>query len=312
MPKKILSIDGGGIKGVFPAAFLAVIEDSIGEKVADYFDLIVGTSTGGIIALGLGLGLSAKEILEFYEKFGPGIFYGNRLAKAIRWLGLSKYSNTNLEAALKNTFGDAKLGESKNRLVIPALNLENGEVYIYKTSHHPKFERDYKERMVEVALSTSAAPTFFPTYTIEAGTPMLDGGLWANNPIGLAVVEAIGVLNWSSDSLQVLSVGCTTEPLKVKWAKTRGLGVLYWASKLADVFMTSQSSASLGTAYTLTSHDAIFRFSPIVSRGTFSLDSAADIVSLKGLGASEARKAIPHIRHFFVEKAEPFVPYRNP
>jgi len=75
--KKILSIDGGGIKGVFPASFLASIEEQIGGKVSDYFDLIVGTSTGGIIALGLGLGFSAKDILSFYEERGPEIFRGN-------------------------------------------------------------------------------------------------------------------------------------------------------------------------------------------------------------------------------------------
>ena len=71
---RILTIDGGGIKGVFPAAFLATVEDAIECNVADYFDLIVGTSTGGIIALGLGLGLSAKELLAFYEEHGPTIF----------------------------------------------------------------------------------------------------------------------------------------------------------------------------------------------------------------------------------------------
>ena len=76
--KRILAIDGGGIKGVFPTSVLATLEDSTGENIANYFDLIVGTSTGGIIALGLGLGLSAKEILAFYEESGPLIFGGNR------------------------------------------------------------------------------------------------------------------------------------------------------------------------------------------------------------------------------------------
>jgi len=74
--RKILSIDGGGIKGVFPASFLTTIEDSIGDRVSNYFDLIVGTSTGGIIALGLGLGLPAKDILSFYEEKGSAIFKG--------------------------------------------------------------------------------------------------------------------------------------------------------------------------------------------------------------------------------------------
>ena len=81
--RRILSIDGGGIKGVFPAAFLATLEDSFGGSVGRFFDLIVGTSTGGIIAIGLGLGLSAKEILWFYEEHGPTIFCGSRFARTL-------------------------------------------------------------------------------------------------------------------------------------------------------------------------------------------------------------------------------------
>ena len=95
--KRILTIDGGGIKGVFPASFLAAVEDSIGENIANYFDLIVGTSTGGIIALGFGLGLSAKEILAFYEEHGPLIFSGNRSFRWLRWWGTTKYSGNPLK-----------------------------------------------------------------------------------------------------------------------------------------------------------------------------------------------------------------------
>ena len=85
--KRILTIDGGGIKGVCPASFLATVDNSIEGNIADYFDLIVGTSTGGIIALGLGLGLSAKEILTFYEEFGPVIFGGTNGNRWFRWPG---------------------------------------------------------------------------------------------------------------------------------------------------------------------------------------------------------------------------------
>jgi patatin-like phospholipase/acyl hydrolase len=116
--RRILTIDGGGIKGVFPASFLATIEDSIGDSVAEYFDLIVGTSTGGIIALGLGLGLSAKDILDFYEKLGPSIFPGNYIIKLLRWIGFSKYDQRPLKSALISTFGEIKLGESSTRLVV--------------------------------------------------------------------------------------------------------------------------------------------------------------------------------------------------
>jgi hypothetical protein len=144
MYKKILSIDGGGIKGVFPASFLASLEESIEDNISNYFDLIVGTSTGGIIALGLGLGMNSKDILSFYEELGPKIFQGNSVINHIKSFFCAKHSQTELHNALKKTFGNKKLGESTTRLVIPSLNLETGEVHIYKTSHHNRFENDYR------------------------------------------------------------------------------------------------------------------------------------------------------------------------
>ena len=308
MTKKILSIDGGGIKGVFPASFLSVIEETTGKKISDYFDLIVGTSTGGIIALGLGMGFSAKEILEFYEELGPEVFRGNRFVRMLRSIGISKYDNVALRKVLERKFADKKLGESKNRLVIPSLNLETGEVHIYKTSHHQRFQRDYKEKVVDVALATSAAPTYFPTYSSVSGIPLVDGGLWANNPVGLAVVEAIGVLEWPRDQIKVLSIGCTTEPLNIRLARRFSMGMAYWGLKVTDLFMSAQSSASFGTAQLLVGHTNVIRISPPVANGKFGLDVIKGMESLKGLGDSEARKALPNIESFFTDKVEPFVP----
>ncbi|BFD24829.1 MAG: CBASS cGAMP-activated phospholipase [Candidatus Parcubacteria bacterium] len=308
MIKKILSIDGGGIKGVFPLSFLSTIEEVTGKKISDYFDLIVGTSTGGIIALGIGAGFSAKELLEFYEKLGPDVFVGNRYIKFLRSMGVSKYSNKALKNSLFEKFGDKKLGESKNRLVIPSLNLENGEVHVYKTAHHERFQRDYKENIVDIALATSAAPTYFPTHTSVSGTPLVDGGLWANNPAGLAVVEAIGILEWPRDQLKVLSIGCTDEPLNIKRARNHPAGLFYWGTRIVKLFMSAQSSASYGTAQLLAGHSNITRINPVVSSGKFGLDVVKEIKSLKGLGETEARKALPNIELFFTDKVDPFIP----
>ncbi len=306
--KKILSIDGGGLKGVFPASFFTTIEDSIDHKIANYFDLIVGTSTGGIIALGLGLGLSAKDILCFYEEKGPAIFSGNKLFRGLTQLFFPKYNVQPLRNALELTFkGRRFLGESTTRLVIPSFNLDTGEVHIYKTAHHQRFERDYKENVVDIALATSAAPTYFKTHFTSKGIPLVDGGIYANNPVGLSVVEAIGVLGWGKESLKVLSIGCTTEPLNVS---SRKKGRCYWGLKNADVFLTAQSSLSLGTAKLLAGHENIIRISPQVFPGRFKLDSIKGMKSLKGLGDSEARKAIPLLRYVFFDKtANDFVPF---
>ncbi len=286
--RRILSIDGGGIKGIVPAAFLAQLEEALGESVANYFDLVAGTSTGGIIALGLGMGLSAADILHFYEQLGPAVFAGSRLGRGLRRIGFAKYHSQPLRRVLEAKFGEKTLGESRIRLVIPSLNLETGEVHIYKTAHHP------------------------PTHRSAKGIPFIDGGMWANNPTGLAVVEAIGVLNWPRDAIRVLSLGCVTEPLHIGLARSLPLGLGYWAMKVTDVFMTAQSSSSLGTAYVLIGHEQVMRISPSLGRGQFRLDSIKEIPSLRGLGASEARKALPQVRKLFCQtRVEPFVPFKT-
>jgi len=307
--RRILTIDGGGIRGVFQASFLATIEDTIQDKISNYFDLMVGTSTGGIIILGLGIGFTAKEILNFYLKSGPSIFCGNRMLRFLRHIGLSKYSSGALKKALEEQFGNRRLGEATKRIVIPTLNLETGEIYIYKTAHHERLQRDYKEKIVDIALATAAAPTYFPTHRSASGTPLIDGGIWANNPVGLAVVEAIGVLKWPKESLKVLSIGCTSVPISIGLGRRLPFGIAYWAPRIVDVFMLAQSSASIGTAQNLAGHKNVIRIDPTVSKGKFSIDLVEEIASLQGLGHSEARKALPLVREIFLTShAEKFTP----
>lgn len=309
--RRVLSIDGGGIKGVFADWFLAEIEESLGEPLVDYFDLIAGTSTGGIISLGLGMGLTAKEILSFYENHGPDIFKASPL-KVLRWLWAAKYKKSPLESALVEVFGERLLGESKTRLMIPSLDLETGAVHVFKTAHHDRFVRDYKERVVDVALSTAAAPTYFPTHTLEAGVPLIDGGMWANNPMGPAAVEAIGLLEWSKGEVRLLSIGCTESPLDTYDRSTRGLGLNYWARRLMTVTMAGQSSSSLGTAQLLLGHENVHRVSPSVSPKRYKLDGVEGIQSLRGLGSSQARIEFPKVKDMFLTgKAEAFVPKRG-
>ena len=303
--RRILSIDGGGIKGVFPASFLATVEDTIGDRITNYFDLIVGTSTGGIIALGLGLGLSSAKILSFYEELGPEIFGGNRFLKAIRHLVFSKYNDKPLREALERHFGNRTLGESKTRLVIPAMNLDTGEAHLYKTAHNRKNERDYKQLAVTVALATSAAPTYFPSHQETSGLALIDGGIWANNPTACAVIEAITNLDWDAKSLRVLSLGCTTCPPHVGWEKWMPLGQLYWASRSIDLFMSGQSSSSIGTAKLFAGEENVLRIDPPATRGRFTLDGIKAISCLKGLGVSEARKALSKVREMFLTHPAP-------
>lgn len=310
--KRILAIDGGGIKGVFPAAFLADLEEEIDQPIASYFDLIVGTSTGGIIAIGLGLGIPARDILRFYEERGPEIFHGGKGIGRLRQLVAAKYNPDPLRDALVDVFGKKKLGESSTRLMIPSLDLETGAVHVMKTAHHPRFERDYKMSAVDAALATAAAPTYFPTHRLSAGIPLVDGGMWANNPMGPAAVEALGVLEWQKGDVSLLSIGCTDEAFTMGADRRHRLGVNYWASRLVSVFMAGQSSSSLGTAQLLLGHENVVRISPTVSPNRFKLDGIEGISSLRGLGASQSRIESPKLKSiFFSEPAEVFMPLRE-
>lgn len=298
--KRILSIDGGGIKGVFPAAFLADIEDTLEHPIYRYFDLIAGTSTGGIIALALALGLKASEILDFYKTYGSKIFAGNRFVLTIKQALWRKYGHQHLRRALEETFGDKLIGDARTRLVIPSMNIDTGEVHIFKTKHHPKFERDYKVQAVEAALATASAPTYFPLFKTASEFPLVDGGLWANNPVGMAVVEAIGVLGWPKENLRVLSIGCTESPFDVGLLRKRNIG-WYWATKTIDAFMAGQSSGSLGTAYSLVGHESVIRINQIVTKGRFALDSAKQVSELSALGRNRARNESAKIKPIFFE-----------
>ncbi len=167
---QILSLDGGGIKGLFSAAILAFLEDDLDINIIDHFDLIVGTSTGGLIALGLGSGLTPKEIVEFYVIQGPKIFPASRLSNIKKYIQ-RKYSAEPVENTLKSCFGEKRLADSVIRLVIPSYNIGEDHIYLFKTPHHERLKRDWKAPLWKVGMATSAAPTYFPSFRKVASNP---------------------------------------------------------------------------------------------------------------------------------------------
>ena len=159
---QILAIDGGGMRGLFPAGILARLEETYCISVADHFDLVVGTSTGGIIALGLGKGLAPDDIEEFYLERGPRIFAGaENVLRSIAHLAEAKYDSSPLQRELQECFGQTLLGESTKRLVVTSYDMENDDLRLIKTAHHPRLRNDYTLPMWQAALATSAAPTYF-------------------------------------------------------------------------------------------------------------------------------------------------------
>lgn len=265
-PFRILSIDGGGIRGILPATMLTELEARYlnGRCVGDYFDMITGTSTGGIIALGLSIGKTAKTILDLYNEHGDKIFPPARynllnLRKAWRWIQGAqhhRYDPTKLEGPLKHVFQSLKIGNAKRRLCIPSFDGFT-EVNVFKTPHHGDYRMDWKEDMVTVAMATAAAPTYFPVY--KSGQRMFaDGGVWANNPAMIGLVDAFACYRLQRRQVHILSLGTGDTEIKFNEGQILHGGLWDWKDIISSA-MHLQSQNATGQAGLLIGRDQLIR-----------------------------------------------------
>lgn len=264
-PFRILSLDGGGIRGIYTATLLAEIERNLisGRSVADYFDMIAGTSTGGIIGIGLSLKKSAKSIQDLYLENGKKIFPPFWMNYPIlRWgkqLFCSLLDHRQLEKILYQTFKNQTIGEAQTRLIIPAFLGPKSQIAVLKTDHHPDFEHDHKMMAWEAARATSAAPTFFSGH-VGDGYVFLDGGVWANNPIMVAIVDAISAYEISLSQIEILSIGTGNPPYEMGKFADRG-GFFSWREIIKGaIFLTTDNAYS--QACLLIGPDQILRLEP--------------------------------------------------
>jgi uncharacterized protein len=314
---RILCLDGGGILGSFSAAVLEELENSTGQQIQTGFDLIAGTSTGGILALGLGLGYSASELRSFYEERGPRIFpHTSRFSRAraaFRQLFRPKLDQEILLQELKLILGERKFGEAQCRLLIPTFDAVEGRIYIFKTAHDPRFLYDIHTPAIEVALATSAAPTYFSAARsmTRTGAQYVDGGVWANNPSMVAIVEAIAILGRRPDEISLLSIGTTTRPFS--FTKHENSGAMSWNVGLIDLLMKGQAEVAAAQASLLLG-ERYRRIDFLATEGHFSMDDGRrnKIKELIALGRNQAQKKgnLQPVRELFLngQQVEPFEP----
>lgn len=261
----ILSIDGGGIRGVFPAKILTEIEAKLKAdgherwQIHERFDLICGTSTGGILAIALALGVPAKELHELYlEK--ANIIFGKKKG-FFKQLRYASYERDELEALIRSKYKavtgnnkDPRLIDCKTNICIPIYDLLHGQPSVLKNNYHPRFTRDYHIPAYKAALATSAAPTYFTPYSSDfkdlnginkTFSNKVDGGVIANNPTLLGIIEAQEAFKQDLSNIRVLSLG-TGHQKFTDAADRKKWGILYWMIKnkktrLIDLFMQGQS-----------------------------------------------------------------------
>jgi len=312
-PFQILAIDGGGVRGIFAAAVLAGLEDDLGSPVGRHFDLVVGTSTGGIIALALGAGLTPREILDFYLSEKDRIFANPFGWRRLRHPFGPKYGPRRLQEALERIFGAILLGESKIPLVVPSYNLSENQVYLFKTPHHPRLRRDHKVPMWAVAMATAAAPTYFPTFRLPGDqVRLVDGGVWANNPAMVGVTEAVGLFDRRLEDVRLLSLG-TTSSTRARQSRLDNAGLLRWAygPNVVDVLLRGQSEGAFAQAQHLIGPGNAYRLDP-VAPDEAALDRC-DAKELIAKASHHSRVFCPTFEAVFASHTPvPYVPLTDP
>lgn len=251
MTFQILSLSGGGFLGLYTAAVLAELEERSGKRLSECFDLIAGTSIGGIIALGLAAGRSAAEIRDAFIEQGPKIFpnappetWIGRFGRFAKNVPAPLYTPGALRQTIEQIVGSETLMSDLIRpVVIPSVNLTKGGPKVFKTGHHERFILDWRLRVTDVALATSAAPTYFPAHRIGEEL-FADGGMFANSPDMIALHEAEIFFGVSRDAVRILSVGTTTTDFAMSSSLDPHMGVMGWMKnqRLTDVMIGSQQA----------------------------------------------------------------------
>lgn len=278
---RILAIDGGGIRGILPASILAEFErlHCDGGGIGEHFDMIAGTSTGGIIALALATGVPASRVLDIYMEHGAEIFPMPRRFRRLQraWRAAAslrsyRYDRAPLERELREVFGERTLGEATRRLCVPSFDGFT-EVNVFKTPHHPDFRLDWREEIVTIALATSAAPTFFSIYS-NGNRRFADGGVWANNPVMIALVDALSCYDLDRDQIDILSLGCGESEMVITDKQVRLGGLWHWKEIISSAMHLASQNA-LGQAGLLIGRDRLIRLDAPIMTDPIELDDVA-------------------------------------
>ena len=280
----ILSLDGGGTRGIYAAQVLASIEQMKGAPVREQFDLIAGASTGSIMAGAAAVGMPMAEVVELFRKESPHIF---RKGLPFSFLIQSKYSRRPLEQVVLSCVHDLTLGEISTPLMIVGSDISTGDVHVLKSRYlkdlGEPYVRDENVLLSEAILASCAAPTYFDP--VPVGDFLLaDGGLWANNPSIIALTEAVSKFRRSIEQVCILSIGTGHSTKLYSQNRLWGLITGWGHQKLVSYILSLQSQASANMAKLLLS-DRYLRLDPKIE--AWPLDDIEHLDYLKTLATKD-------------------------
>ena len=249
-PRRVLSIDGGGIRGIIPALVLAHLEQQTGKACGELFDLMVGTSTGGMLALGLSIGdghdkalFTAEQLVKLYEEHGADIFEQSlwRKVRSVGGILEEAYSHEALEAILNQYFGDRALSECRVPTMVTSYDIQHRRTVFLKSWHSNHSSLLCKE----AARATSAAPTYFEPANLEWASEsrtLIDGGVFINSPSVSAYAEARKL--FPDDEIAMLSIGTGELTRAIPYEAAKTWGSALWVMSLLDCMFDGASKAA--------------------------------------------------------------------
>ena len=320
---RALCIHGGGYLGLASAAFLEAAERHFSTRCHDRFRVFAGTSTGAIVTLALAKGMSASGVVDLFREMGPKVFPGQsglprRLRSAKQWFR-SKYDNVELRSALEEAFGESTLGdirESGRSVIVPAFCLSTGMPRVFKTDHSENLTLHDRYRLVDVALASSAAPTYFPVATVpaphgEGVEYFCDGGVVANDPSLIAYSECIADLGADPPDIRLLSLSSPRLELRENRKIRVDRGVIGWGIKLPQIAVDGASEITHQTLKRISAqsgaHYERWRLPNRAAEGAavdaLDLVSAESTNVLLSIGGAEAssEEARTKLKRFFLE-----------
>lgn len=284
---RILSLSGGGVRGLITAIWLNRLEQKLGGTIAPYFDLIAGTSTGSLIACAVAMGMKSDRIVDLYRTQSTTIFpapvprFFNRALRLFsQGFDAPRYDGRGLESVLRSAFGDTAFGTLQVRTLVTSYDLQNREALVFKTNK-PEHQ---SIPIWEICKASSAAPVYFPAHLLRLNDrtlPVIDGGVVANNPTACAIAEGVRLSNEGSLEERVdlnqfivasFGTGETTAPITIE--QSQNWGALGWVMPLIDVLFDGSADAVDYIARQVLADAKYFRFQTPVGRENGAIDDA--------------------------------------
>lgn len=311
-----LVLSGGGVRGLYTIKLLAEIESNLSKgdpnySIVQHFDMISGTSIGGILALGLASGKTARSLLELIDSKRcdifpiprKGFFAGLMRKKSQAWG--TAFDPQALKSVVVGSLGDIKLRDLQTMVVIPAVNGTTGRPKAFKTPHHKEYTYDGERLVSDVAMSTSAAPTYFPAHSTNDGL-MLDGGLFANLPSFITYHELAcnRFLGINPEQIHMMCIGTMGSKKALSAASKGDKGYFNEWSNGQDL-LSLMMDVSEYWQVTIASHYLCDRLVHIDDPNVHEIDLAdssedsANLLRRYGADRAQASLGDPTVREFF-------------